>query len=242
MGLIKKILKTTAGVGVMVAGLPLGAAGLGASIPVYNKTRHLKQDLMQLNNQTKLVCALNDKLANELEQLNSSSVEIGDYVVSSAADEAKQQKYLQIYDKVINSFGELEIVKVISKEEFVNYMMAHGEAIENYIASEEFYGKLTELKRILQDKSITTEEKVYSLKEAISTDEAIFDSQYDTYDRVSIAATVFSLIELVVGAASVFGGFAMMDCASELKDVINGVIMCTLGLPTACGSLIITGD
>ena len=41
MGLIKKMLKITAGTGIIIAGLPLGAGGLGASVPIYKKMMRL---------------------------------------------------------------------------------------------------------------------------------------------------------------------------------------------------------
>lgn len=242
MGLIKEILKKAAGVGVIIAGLPLGTVGLGASIPVYNKMGHLQDDLKEVNNQSKLVCALNDKLANELEQLNSSTLNMGDYVVTSSLDEDKQQKYAQIYDHVINSIGKLETEKIISKEEFVDYMTTNGEAIENYINSEEFNGKLSEVKSILLDETKTTEEKVLALKETINLDDAIFDEQYKTYNRVEIASLVFMIFGGLATFMSAWVGLGVLpDAAESWKGVVNGLVVGLLGVWSGLGWGLITG-
>ena len=234
MSLIKKILKKTAGVGLMIVGAPLGAVGFGASIPTYVKTRNLKDDLMDLNNQSKLVCVLSEKLSSELSQLNSTTFDLGDYVTSSL-EEDKQQRYERIYDYVVNSFGELETVKLISKEEFVNYMLNNGEELENYINSEEFYKKLMELKNIVQDETKTPEERLYTLKESINTDKAIFDAQYRKYNKIQICAIVFMAIQ----SFSTLGGMALLGVTESMLDGLVGLF---LGLLSRLGCEILTKD
>ena len=158
MGLVKKM----ANIGV-AALLVIAPIDMAVEIPLLVKNIKKFVQLDKVEPQSKLVCALNDKLSNELEQLNATTFELGDYVVSTEPED-RQKKYEQIYDKVVSSFGKLETVSLITKEEFVNYMMTNGEELENYVNSDEFYFRLMELKNILQDETKTPEEKLCILK------------------------------------------------------------------------------
>lgn len=232
MGLIKDILTKTAGVGVMVAGLPFAPIGLAVEIPLAIKSSKEADKFENIESQSKLVCALSDKLAKEMEQLSSPTFDVGDYVVSSAIDETKQKEYAQMYDYVVNSFGELEAVTLISKDEFVNFMLENGKYVEEYIASEEFMDRLNELKTILQDETTTQEEKLHILKTSIEKDNHHCGPEMSTLEKVAIVALI--VVGCCQSFSAVFSLFMAMDVADQ-EGFWAGVISYLLGPLSSIG-------
>ena len=229
MGLIKKM----GLIGAAALGLVFSPIGFVVEMPLLGKSLGKSADLDKVESQSNLVCALNDKLSKELEQLNATTFEMGDYVVSTEPED-RQKKYEQIYDKVVSSFGKLETVSLITKEEFVNYMMTNGEELENYVNSEEFYSKIMELKNILQDETKTPEEKLYTLK--LLTENGGFKSQESKGNTIELAVLGTLMFFQI---ANLFVDLFFLECENapclvkSESEFLNAIVNAIIGIETS---------
>lgn len=150
MGLIKKMLKVTAGVGMMIAGLPVCsealAIGGGVTYKIYKDKLY---NAIKGESETKTICVLNEKYENLLEDLNTNSFDFGDVQVKfSPVDELQgEEKYGQMYDNIMAVFNNKKLK--ISKEEFVNFMLKHGDEVIKYVKSDEFKKRLNNINKNL---------------------------------------------------------------------------------------------
>ncbi len=224
MGLIKKI----ANVSVSALGLTLAPISMAAEIPLLVRNIKNGAKINEVETQSKLVCVLSEKLNDEMEQLNSSTLEIDNYTVSFL-DIDGQQKYENIYSQAVKELSRFEISTPISKDEFVRFMMEHGKELEEYINSETFKVQLNHLKSILQDETKSSKEKVDTLKLSIENDGMRFSKEAKS-NNFELCAYIFLIGGQILGLCASAGlVLSAHDDGLFLNEPLETAVMFLLG-------------
>ncbi len=239
MGLIKKILKISAGVGLVAAGLPLSSWGIAIAGGIaYGMADRDSFDEAEQENETKMISLLNERYENVLNELNSNSLKVGDIEISWQ-DMDEQTKYEQMYDNFVSAFGDAKIA--MTKEQYVNFMLANGNEVIAYVNSEEFKDRIDKVNHILEYNMNTNKGNLYTnktkenivknLKEELEKDYTFWNIDSEELkhnkklDDIGQALMITGIGTFGVGIVTALFFHFITDCGDDLPTAI-GLFLC----------------